>query len=269
MRNRVREAMRVRISLGFMAPSFLSRIAWSVLVLCLAGTLAGCGPLAGREYEYEEEIYLSLDGSADVTLWASTPALVALRGFDLPLDPDAEIDLDQVRRDFEAPGVEVDAVRTSVRDGRLFIGVTLEVDDVNRLAGAQAFSWSSYRFGPMDDLFRFEQHVGPAAGREVGNVGWTGEELVAFRMHLPSRIPFHNAPSREIERGNILSWEQPLRARLSGEPVAIDVRLEADSILYSTLLLFGASILAAALAFGLVLLWIMRKGRHVETAPRA
>ena len=35
---------------------------------------------------------------------------------------------------------------------------------------------------------------GPAAQLDVGDVGWTGRELIAFRVHLPSRINFHNAP---------------------------------------------------------------------------
>ena len=43
------------------------------------------GPL-GPEYEYEEDLTLSLDGSATLIVNASMPALVALRG--LPLNPD-------------------------------------------------------------------------------------------------------------------------------------------------------------------------------------
>ena len=39
---------------------------------------------AGEEaYEYEEELYLGLDGSATLNVNASVPALVALRGVDL------------------------------------------------------------------------------------------------------------------------------------------------------------------------------------------
>jgi hypothetical protein len=76
-------------------------------------------------------------------------------------------------------------------------------------------------------------------------VGWTGKELVAFRLHLPSRIRHHNA--RDIntnetlttERGNILRWEQYLADRLDGVPVEIEVRMESQSILYTTLWLFG------------------------------
>ena len=42
---------------------------------------------SARSNEYEEDIYLALDGSADVVVNASVPALVALRGLDLSLDP--------------------------------------------------------------------------------------------------------------------------------------------------------------------------------------
>ena len=64
--------------------------------------------------------------------------------------------------------------------------------------------------------------------------------MVVFKMHMPSEIPYHNAPSRQTERGNILRWEQPLAARLKGEPLDVEVRMEPESILYTTLLLFGS-----------------------------
>ena len=46
------------------------------------------------------------------------------------------------------------------------------------------------------------------------------------------------APSRVVERGNVLEWEQPLAERLAGRPVDVEVHLESQSILYTTLLLF-------------------------------
>jgi hypothetical protein len=42
--------------------------------------------------------------------------------------------------------------------------------------------------------------------------------------------------------------------------------METESILYRTLLLFGSTIVAAALTFVLVLWWIARKGRASEVA---
>ena len=59
--------------------------------------------------------------------------------------------------------------------------------------------------------------------------------MVAFRLHLPARIRYHNAPTRRVERGNILEWEQSLADRLKGEPVRIEARMDQQSILYSTL----------------------------------
>ncbi len=87
--------------------------------------------------------------------------------------------------------------------------------------------------------------IGSASARlrstAVDSGGWTGRELVVFKMHIPSEIPYHNAPSRKTERGNILRWEQPLAARLKGEPLDVEVRMEPESILYTTLLLFGVT----------------------------
>jgi hypothetical protein len=90
--------------------------------------------------------------------------------------------------------------------------------------------------------------------------------MVVFKMHIPSEIPYHNAPSRQTERGNILRWEQPLAARLKGEPLDVEVRMEPESILYSTLLLFGATVVAAAITFAVIIWWVVRRGRDSEKA---
>ena len=87
-------------------------------------------------------------------------------------------------------------------------------------------------------------------------------ELVAFRVHLPSRINFHNSPLG-IERGNILVWEQTLRARLSGAPLRIEARMQTQSILYRTLWLFAGTFIAAMLVLALIIWWVSRKGRTV------
>jgi hypothetical protein len=84
-------------------------------------------------------------------------------------------------------------------------------------------------------------------------------------MHLPSRIPFNNSP-KPSQRGNILQWEQPLIDRMAGAPLEIEVQLEPQSLLYSTLLLFAGTIVAAALTFAAVIWWVVRRGRN-EEAP--
>jgi hypothetical protein len=240
--------------------------AGSLVLVALVALAAGCGGVLTPEYEYEEELYLSLDGSATLYVNASVPALVALRGVDLDVNPRARFDRVRVRGFFEAPGLDVARVSSSRRDGRRFVHVRVDAGSLDQLKRAAPLAWSAYRFEKQGDVFAFSQIVGSAAARPVGDVGWTGREMVAFRLHLPSRIPYHNAPSRTIERGNILVWEQPLAARLAGEPLDMQVQLEAESILFRTLLLFGSTIAAAALTFALVTWWMARKGRESEMA---
>jgi hypothetical protein len=231
------------------------------LLACVLTTSACVGGLK-KEYEYEEEIYLGLDGSATVNVNASVAALAALRGADLPVDPRARVDRDEVRRFFSGPGAEVSRVSLSRRDGRRFVHVGVDVADLRQLPRLAPFSWSVYRFERRGDVFEYQQRVGASAQRAIGDVGWTGGEIVAFRMHVPSEIPFHNAPSRQVERGNIVEWEQPLAARLRGEPLEISVQMEPESILYTTLILFGSTIVAAAMTFAAAIWWVVRKGRQ-------
>jgi hypothetical protein len=234
------------------------------LAICVI-TSAACNVLT-QKYEYEEEIYLRLDGSATVNVNASVASLVALRGVDLPADPKARLDRDRVRALYTMPGAQPPRLTLSRRDGRRFIHVSLDVPDVRQLQRQRMFAWSTYRFDRESDSFVYRQRVGAPARQSFPRIGWTGGEMVVFKMHLPSEIPYHNAPSRQTERGNILRWEQPLAARLKGEPLDVEVRMEPDSILYSTLILFGLTVLAAALTFGIVIWWVVRRGRDSEEA---
>jgi hypothetical protein len=240
-------------------------VALATAALVSASCGGGTGGVFKKQYEYEEELYLALDGSATVNVNASLAALVALRGATFNLEPRARLDRDRVRAFFAGPGVEVTRVSLSRRDGRRFVHVGLDVRDVRRLSAVAPFAWSTYRLTRQGEVVEFHQVVGASAKKAVGDVGWTGGELVAFRMHLPSRIPFHNSPFA-IRRGNILEWEQPLAERLIGEPMDLQVQMEPRSILYSTLLLFGGTIVAAAITFAVVIWWVARKGRHQEMA---
>ena len=245
-----------------------------LVVIALAAALfaAGCsGRVLKKQYEYEEELFLALDGTATLSVNASVPALVALRGAGLNVSPRSRFERDQLRAFFQGPGATVTAISSSRRHGRRFVHVSVDVADVRSLQGLPAFAWSSYRFDRDGDVFEFRQAVGAPAGKPVGEVGWDGSELVAFRMHLPSKIAFHNAPSLTEERGNILEWEQTLADRLHGTPVdtttgtgVIQVKMEPQSILARTLLLFGSTIVAAVLTLAALIWWVSRRGRHSE-----
>jgi hypothetical protein len=246
-----------------------TRLCPAVTAVALACALAvtACGEQSPfrPDPEYQEEIYVALDGTATVNVNASIASLVALRGFDLNVDPRGRVDRDDVRRYFEGRGVEVTSVSLGRRDGRRFAHVALDVDDVRKLSQLAPFAWSRYRFEPRGDIVEYEQTVGAPSGRPVANVGWDGSERVSFRIHVPSEILFHNN-TEGPQRGNILEWEQPLEARLKGEELSLQVNMEPRSILYSTLLLFGATIVAAAATFAIAIWLVVRKGRAADAA---
>src|SRR5687767_15405588 len=116
-----------------MLPGVARRVRGGVVLLvvaCAIGSACAGGAVFKREYEYEEELYLALDGSAQLNVNASVAALVALRGADLDVDPRARIDRARVRALFEGPGVSVSTPTLSRRDGRRFVHVRVDVDDV-------------------------------------------------------------------------------------------------------------------------------------------
>lgn len=237
----------------------------AVVVLVALVTLA-CQQLGlAKEYEYDERVDLSLDGSAIVDLSASIPALVALRGLPLSVDPEARLDRQAVRKLYEAPGVSVREVSAFRRHGRRFVHLRLDVRQITELAGVAPLSWSRYQLDRLGDQFRFVQEVGRAERRPVADVGWTGGELTAFRVHLPSRINFHNSPMR-VERGNILVWEQRLSDRAASAPLRMEARMDSESILYRTLWLFGGTFAAAIAVLAIIVWWVSRKGRSVVPA---
>jgi hypothetical protein len=229
-----------------------------VFALLVVVLLIGCrNPLAQR-YEYSEEIYLSVDGAASVIVESSIAALVALRNAPLDPSPNTPVDREAIRRIYQEAGCDVrDVGQPWRRNGRRYVQIRLETADVTRLSSCGLLSWSTYAFGPTldeergEEVIRYRQTVGKADSGEPKGVTWTGAELVAFRMHLPSRIHCHNArrlvrdEPGATERGNILTWEQRLIDRRAGHPVAIEVRMASQSILNRTLWIFALSFAGA------------------------
>jgi hypothetical protein len=246
----------------------------AVVTLATCAAAACRGGLLGRHYEYEEDLYVALDGSATLTVNASIPSLVALRGLDLDPSPSVRLDVARIRKAYESPVAEVTRISPPWRrSGRRFVQVRLRMKDVRKLGEAAPFAWSRYALYEQGGRYVFEQKVGPSALRPgtLRNVGWDGSELVAFRLHLPSRILWHN--SRDLEtnqpkspaRGNILGWEQHLTDRLEGAPLDIRVEMDSRSILYRTLWLFAGAFLAAVGVLALVIWLAMKKGAAEPT----
>ncbi len=248
-----------------------------VVVMSALAASSACrgGGFFGRQYEYEEDLFLALDGSATLVVNASIPALVALRGLELDPDPAHRVDVAKVRAAYESPFAEITRVSPPWRrSGRRFVQIRLALKDIRTLSGARPLAWSRYKLAEENGRHVFEQKVGASALRPgtLGAVGWDGSEIVAFRLHLPSRIIWHNA--RDLEsgqprgaaRGNILAWEQRLTDRLDGTPVDMRVEMDSQSILHRTLWLFGGAFLAAVTVLGLLIWFTVRKGAGVDAS---
>jgi len=221
--------------------------------------VSACGTGIFRQYEYEEDVYLSLDGSATVYVNSSIAALDALRGATFDASPAARFDRAPFREYFSSPVSHVTRVASSRRSGRRFVHVRMDVADITKLSSAPPFAWSTYSFGRAGEGFEYHQVIGPSVARPVPEAGWSGRERVAVRLHLPSKITSHNTLPSNQKRGNILIWEQPLVDRLRGMPLTIDARMETQSILNRTLWLFAVTFLAVAVAFAAVIWWVLRR----------
>ncbi len=240
---------------------FFRAAALALIALAATSTVGCAGGGLFQQYEYEEDVYLSLDGTATVYVNSSVAALDALRGTAFDTSPTARLDRDAVRSFYATPVTHVAQITQSRRSGRRFVHVRVDVSDIRRLGATAPFQWSRYEFRRQDDVYVYRQSIGASADKDVGNVGWKGNEAVAFRLHLPSKITYHNAGADNLKRGNILVWEQSLRDRLRGTPLVLDARMQTQSILYRTLLLFGATFVAVAFAFVAVIVLVLRGGR--------
>jgi hypothetical protein len=257
----------------------------ALLCLLLAAVVvssSACGRVFGRTYEYEEDVTLDLDGSAVININASIASLVALRGLDLDTDPRTRFDdafVKRIRDQVEQSGCQVERISTTswYRDGRRFVQIRLDVPDIRRAASCGLLSWSRYSFADTGTAIAYKQEVGApamAAGPdgttriEVPGVNWDGSEFVAFKLHLPSKITYHNVRDVETketgsaERGNILTWEQRLSDRRDGVPLVMEMSMERESILRRTLLLFAAAMAAAVLVMGGAIWWTIRRPRR-------
>ena len=232
------------------------RLAFALVLIAVLASIA-CGNVIARKYEYEEEVFLALDGSATVYINASVPALVSLRGVKLPVDANARLDRQAVRDFYQSSVAQVASVTTSRREGRRYVHLRLNVADIRRLGEAPMFAWSRYLFRNQDGQFEFSQTLQASAGQSVGNVGWDGSELIAVRLHLPSKVTFHNSPSKTIERGNIIVWEQALSERQKSAPLEVVARMETQSILFRTLALFGAMGVLVVITF-IAAIWFVK-----------
>ena len=217
----------------------------AVLLLLLAGT--GCGA-----YEYEEEVYLEVDGSGEIRMSGSTTAVAALHGLD-------EATAESAKALFEGEGVELLSALETERERRKFVHVQARFSDWEKLCRIPAFRARRCRLAKGEEGLALELSL--PSPRAAAPESLDPQALLALRYHFPGTIQYHNSPG-DIERGNILSWKRTLREHFAGRPLDLAVRFDRRTILAATARVMG-------LALGLVLasiataLWVMvRKGRR-------
>src|SRR5687768_4697728 len=103
------------------------RLSLGHLLCALAVACAtSCAQPFGPVYEYEEEIYVNVDGSATIVINSSLAALAVLHGAEVPLDPNALVERDDIRALYASAQTEVTRVsRPWRRSGRRFIQIRL------------------------------------------------------------------------------------------------------------------------------------------------
>jgi hypothetical protein len=226
-------------------------------VLVLAAFLGGCAT-----YEFEHEFWVHPDGSGSFEVTAPPRVWNAVKNVGDARNIETSVNVESVGALFNGPEVRKLRVRQVARDGRPFITVSADFDDINALAGTKAFPdlvVSLRREGRRLRLFgvwRRPQHSGAAGGNDEG--------LMAVRFHMESEIFEHRNASAGVERGNVLAWTQDLASGMSGAPIDFGATIGTTSVPRATPGLIGLAILTGvSIPFGLLYFFARRrKGRR-------
>jgi hypothetical protein len=230
----------------------LSRLS---LALLLAAGIHGC-----VAYEYEHEFWLRVDGSGTVNVTGRPGLWTAFKGLGRADDPDGTATRETARALFERSGLRVRRVTLTRRDGRPYLFVSADFDDVNRLSGTPAFPDLKIGLRRVGDRLHVEgTWARPRGAPDLGARDRDGD--MAVRFHLPSKVYEHKNAMGGVERGNIVGWRQDMAQALDGRGLDFGAVMDHRSILLSTVGLFVVAILLALAILGAVLYWVIRKGR--------
>jgi hypothetical protein len=226
------------------------------LGLLLAAGLRGC-----VAYEYEHEFWVRVDGSGTVNVTGRPALWTAFKGLGRAEDPEGTVTREAARALFERSGLRVKRVTLVRRDGRPYLFVSADFDDVSRLPGTPAFPDLQIALRPDGDerlrlTGRWARAPGGAAVAPTHREG-----LMAVRFHLPSKVYSHHNAAEGVERGNIVGWRQDVAQALDGQALEFGALMSRRSILLSTVTLFAAAILGGLGILAAALYLVFRKGR--------
>jgi hypothetical protein len=227
-------------------------------LLLLIGALLSSGCL---KYEYEHEFWLKVDGSGRVHVTGQPWLWTSFKGLGQASDPEGTATRESVRALFERSGLDVRRVTLTRREGRSYLFIAAEFDDISKLSGTPAFPDLDLKLVRQPDRLRLQGTWLRPAGLPAPS-GDPGDGLMAVRFHLPSKVYEHNNAAAGVERGNIVSWRQELPRALQGQPLPFGVLIDERSILWSTVGLFGLAIGGALFTLAAALYWVFRKGKR-------
>jgi hypothetical protein len=232
-----------------------ARLASAVL---LAAGLRGC-----VAYEYEHEFWLKVDGSGSVYVTGRPEMWRAFKGLQAPGE-----DKDALRRAarelFERAGLRVRRVTVTHRKGRPYLFLSADFEDINALSGTAAFPDLQASLRPQGAQLRLEGRWAPREPYRGPPVDAFG--VMAVRFHLPSKVYGHDNAAGGVERGNIVGWRQDVARALAGDGLAFGATIDSRSILWSTVGLFAAAIVAGLGTIAVALFVVFRRGRRQRTA---
>jgi len=203
-------------------------------------------------YEYEEEVFLEVDGSGEIRMSGSTAVIEALHGLD-------EAGAERAKSLFEAEGVELISALETERERRKFVHVRARFSEWDKLCLVPAFRDRGCRLVKGEDGLELGLSLPPP--RAEAPEGLDPRAQLALRYHLPSTIRYHNSP-RNIERGNILSWSRTLREHFAGRPLDVEVRFDRRTVLEATVSIMGIALGLVAASIAAALFLMVRKGRR-------
>jgi hypothetical protein len=218
---------------------------FTLLVLAI---LTGC-----TQYEYQEDLYLEVDGSGEIWLSGSKDLIGLLYGIDGNADDTVLKEL------FESPSLQVVSVKRSQRRGRSFFNIRARFEDLTLLSDHPAFPGRRYRLGRGDRFVELAADI-PGTRLMEAPPRIDGGPM-RFRIHFPSPVHHHNSDTG-VERGNIITWEQPIAKHLEGEPLHMVARFDRRTVLAATLMILAVAIGLAVLIIVISLYVLVRIGRR-------
>ena len=216
---------------------------------------------ACTSYEYEEEVFFKVDGSGRFRVSGSSEILEALNGLSRLNGPNGADggSASSMTARFEGPGFELDSVRETEREGRIFVHVQGRFANWNELCAHPAFADRECRLDVTDDELELYLTL-PVPEGDIPE-GVSPDATIALRFHFPSTVRYHNSWS-DIERGNIIAWERTAAEHFDATELVVEARFERRSVLATTVVILGTAVVVVLFSVALALFLMVRKGRR-------